>query len=109
MKNKNFYIVLIITLIMAIRPIFSQSNNYYIIQLKNRVFIPEVGFNEYFDQVGNVLSKRMLQDKIHALIQFYFIPDENKHLELRNYGIILHDYIPNMAFTASVAQLIPST
>lgn len=77
--------------------------NPYTIQLKSRVFIPEAGFNQYFDQLDQIRSARqeLVSGKLHALIQFYTMPDESQRLSLTKLGISLHDYIPELSFVRS--------
>lgn len=50
-----------------------------------------------------VFENNKFSDKYFVVIQFYQIPDETLKNELASAGVKLIDYLPNYAFTASVA------
>jgi hypothetical protein len=103
MKTISIKIILSLLLISGFETSVGQNSS-YTIQLKNRAFIPEARSDPYFDHLQQIRSMnyQLISGKIHALLQFYSIPDESHRQRLSNLGIQLHDYIPENSFTASM-------
>ncbi|NOT52702.1 MAG: S8 family serine peptidase [Chitinophagaceae bacterium] len=78
----------------------AQEQKDFGIYLNSGKFIPE----ENTDRLTNagIFSKSFYQDKYYVTIQFSSLPDEATKVRLKNAGIELLDYIPNLAYTAAV-------
>jgi len=80
------------------------------IRLRARTFTPEPG-------IDPALENRELietQGRIHVLVQFWSIPDENERASLQAAGLRLLSFIPHNAWLASIParvdlQALPST
>lgn len=70
----------------------------YTIMLQSRQFVPEVGITQQVLGEQDADSGRAK----HVIIQFKDIPDALQVRALRSSGILLLDYLPNMAYFASL-------
>lgn len=71
------------------------------IYLNSGKFIPAEKTNQ-LNKNADVFEKGLFQDVYYVTIQFSSLPDEAMKAKLKNAGIELLDYIPNLAYTASV-------
>jgi len=70
----------------------------YKIYLSSRQFIPEPGISDTLrSMLANTSSKR-----IHVLLQFYHIPNNDERYELSNLNVTLCSYVHNNAYFASI-------
>jgi len=70
----------------------------YKIYLSSRQFIPEPGISDTLrSMLVNTSSKR-----IHVLLQFYHIPNNDERYELSNLNVTLCSYVHNNAYFASI-------
>ena len=65
----------------------------YEVRLKSRAFVPEAGVRAF-----------LWSTRRHGVIQFYELPDSEDHDAIRAAGITLHDYLPNLAYTATLTR-----
>ena len=72
----------------------------YKILLKSRQFIPKEGLDEELKAKTLKAGERM-----HVMIQFYDIPNEEERLLLEKSGVRLLDYIPEFTYFASISSL----
>lgn len=84
----------------------SQTNtsSSYEIKLKSRTFTPAEDIEQFFTDIKakNIKPEDLLSGKYHGVVQFYQVPTNEKKSILEKTGIILHDYLPNNAYTASI-------
>lgn len=84
------------------------DENRYRLQLRNGSFIPQKNITA--DEVEAISRKNTpVNGKSLAVIQFENIPTAEQRKQLEQSGIILLDYIPNNAYTASVAGSLSAT
>ena len=70
----------------------------YKIYLRSRQFIPEPGISDTLkSMLANTSYKRM-----HVILQFYHIPNNEERSELSNLNVTLCGYVPNNAYFASI-------
>jgi hypothetical protein len=67
----------------------------YEIRLRSRSFIPPPNVEAF-----------LMSDRRYGVIQFFELPDNARHQSIAETGIILHDSIPNFAYTASIGPSI---
>ncbi len=77
----------------------AQEQKDFTISLNAGKFIPEEDTSR---SNAETFSKSLYQDKYYVVIQFFSLPDEAMKTRLKSAGIELLDYIPNLAYTASV-------
>ncbi len=88
---------------------FAQQGNDYNILLHSGKFIPAENGSS-LTKNSTVFQKSSFGNKHYVTIQFYSLPNEALKTRLRSSGIVLEDYIPNLAYTASVPGTIdPAT
>ena len=76
----------------------SEASAEYKIYLSSRQFIPEPGISDTLrSMLANTSSKR-----IHVLLQFYHIPNNDERYELSNLNVTLCGYVHNNAYFASI-------
>ena len=80
------------------------------IRLRARTFTPEPGIDPALESRELVET----QGRIHVLVQFWSIPDENERASLQAAGLQLLSFIPHNAWLASIParvdlQALPST
>lgn len=81
----------------------------YRILLHAGEFVPEKNI-ETVTKNSPVFQKSLFGEKNYVTIQFYSLPDDNTKQKLKASGIELIDYIPNNAYTASIAgNVTPET
>ena len=106
MKIQYYYFTCIAFIFISFSG-YSQSVNDYHILLKNGSFTPERNvFPDKKDEVNLRISS--FHSKSFVIIQFENIPDEQEREQLKNAGIILLDYIPNYAYTATITGSLNS-
>lgn len=91
--------LLLIILFPAV--VSAQSNPDYNLRLHSRTFIPEANIGDA-SKVNAVLAQSFFGDRHYVVIQFNVLPTQSQKDELKKAGIELFDYIPNMAYTASI-------
>ena len=80
----------------------AQDDSRYVLQLKSGVFIPEKNITaEKLDQFNRTASGTA--GKTFAIIQFEQIPSQQQKEQLVQQGIELLDYIPDNAYTVTIA------
>jgi len=76
----------------------SKVSEEYKIYLNSRQFIPKPGISNTLKSIlVNTSSKR-----IHVLLQFYHIPNNDEKSKLSNLNVTLCRYVPNNAYFASI-------
>ena len=87
--------ILLICLVAVLHSLNAAPNDYQI-RLKSRTFSPIEDTKALFVQVRTpeFPAKQLLAGKVHCILQFLELPNEDQQAVLRNEGIILHDYIP---------------
>jgi len=75
---------------------FSQTENKYCIVYKSGPHCPEAGTN-LSDKIKNLRSN----NQEYIVIQFFELPDETVHEQLKHAGVSLLKYVPNYAYWAS--------
>ncbi|OJV21130.1 MAG: peptidase S8/S53 subtilisin kexin sedolisin [Dyadobacter sp. 50-39] len=102
MKLKNLYYTLLLTFIW-ISNVEAQKRPDYQILLQSGSFFPERNVSSATGR-GNVAFRLSTAgQKTFVIIQFDDIPTEQERRELKSEGIELHEYIPNYAYTATIA------
>ena len=81
----------------------AQGTQDYTIQLKSGKFIPQENINNIAKD-ADVFQKSFFAEKSYVTIQFFSLPDQEMKTRLAKAGIVLIDYIPNNAFTASLSS-----
>ena len=81
----------------------AQNNIDYTIQLKFGEFIPQKN-SSTLTKDNEVFAKSLFGNTHYLTIQFNQLPTESEKNKLKEAGIFLVDYIPNMCFTAAVNQ-----
>jgi len=82
--------------------LFGQGKNDYNILLNSGKFIPAENSTEMAKHAA-LFEKTLFGKKHYVTIQFYALPGESMKKRMREEGIQLIDYIPNYAYTASIA------
>jgi hypothetical protein len=89
--------------------LLAQKTQDYRILLHAGEFVPEKNM-ETISKNSSVFQKSLFGDKYYVTVQFYSLPDDNTKQRLKASGIKLIDYIPNNAYTASIAgNVTPET
>lgn len=83
--------------------LFAQVVKDYSLQLTSGKYLPEENRNILTKQ-SSVFEQSLYSGKHYITIQFTAIPDEATKSRLTTAGIVLMDYIPNYAYTASVQE-----
>lgn len=83
--------------------VFAQSLRDYSLQLTSGKYLPPENRNTVTKQ-SPVFEQSIYSGKHYVTIQFTATPDEATKSKLVAVGIMLMDYIPNYAYTASVLQ-----
>ncbi|RMF58321.1 MAG: hypothetical protein D6748_09015 [Calditrichaeota bacterium] len=107
MKRCHLFLVVFMLLSLSfLMELMAQAP--YTIQLKSRKFLPPVDQQTAFEAIRQqgISPEATLSGSYHVLLQFYEIPDELQKNRLKATGIVLHDYIPHRAFSASIAPTV---
>ena len=104
---KRITAVSVFVLLLAIAGttgISAQSEKLHEIQLLNRTFVPDAGFEQYKSAVGAFKQHpgKLPSGSYHAVIQFFENPGKAERDLLTQAHVTLHNYVPQMAFTASL-------
>ncbi|MDI6766396.1 MAG: S8 family serine peptidase [Bacteroidota bacterium] len=98
---KKFFTMTIILLGFLITYIMPASgSDSYEVRLKSRTWLPPVNSANLFSIRPQV--QKLQAGKLHVLVQFSSIPTESQHEAMKQAGLILHDYIPNFAYSATI-------
>jgi hypothetical protein len=81
--------------------LFAQQKADYNIQLNTGKFIPEEN-TMFLTKSSEVFQKSFFNNKQYVTVQFYSLPGQSTKERLKAAGIILIDYIPNLAFTIAL-------
>ena len=81
--------------------LFAQEKNDYNILLQSGKFIPEENVNT-LTKSSAVFQQSLFNNKHYLTIQFRSLPNDAAKAKMTASGIQLIDYIPNLAFTASI-------
>lgn len=73
----------------------TDDQNPYRVLLHSRQFVPKADVAKYL-RTGERLG----------VLQFTALPSEERQAELQALGIVLHDYLPNLAYTASIGAAV---
>ena len=82
--------------------LFAQENKDYRVKLNSGSFIP-VENTKGIESNSVLLANSLFSGKFYLTIQFWSLPDDATKDRLRNAGIQLIDYIPNLSYTTTVA------
>lgn len=102
MKWKNVCYTLLLTSLL-IGNVRGQKRQDYQILLKSGSFTPERNVSSATGRSNAALRISTPEQKSFVVIQFDDIPTEEERRELRREGIELLEYIPNFAYTATIA------
>mgnify|MGYP002348288180 FL=1 len=80
---------------------FAQQQQDYGLLLKNGTLKIDENGQEFFRNF-NVSESEIYNNRFYRIIQFYSIPDASTRKKLEDIGIQLLDYIPNLAYFASI-------
>src|SRR5262245_49631544 len=98
---KRFYTLVINLLCVSFFSFsFGQESDYNIL-LHSGSFLPAENKNS-LDKSSELFQKSQFADKYYIVVQFNNLPTESEKIQLKALGITLIDYIPNLAYTASV-------
>jgi len=88
----------------ALSPDAEEQSLGYEVRLRSRAFTPEVDVQSLLSVIAaeEIRPQDLLSGRIHAVIQFYEIPTETEKTSLETAGILLHAYLPNYSYTASL-------
>ncbi len=81
----------------------AQGKNNYSIQLHAGTFTPAENVND-LSKNSSLFQNSLFLDKHYVTIQFHKLPDAAAKARIEAAGISLGDYIPNMAYMASVSS-----
>lgn len=100
---KSFFTLVYRLLIFLLFPamLFAQQKNDYSILLNSGTITPFENVNT-LSKNSTLFEKSLFGSKHYVILQFYTLPDEVKKAKLNAAGIKLEEYIPNMAYTATV-------
>jgi hypothetical protein len=79
----------------------AQVNKDYNLLLQSGKIMPEQNAAT-LNKASAVFTQSRFEEKFYVTIQFYSLPDEAAKAQLKQAGIELLDYIPNLAYTAAV-------
>lgn len=102
MKWKNLYYTLLLASLL-IGNVKGQKRQDYQILLQSGSFTPERNVSSANGRANAAFRLSTSGQKSFVLIQFDDIPTEEERRELRSEGIELLEYIPNYAYTATIA------
>ncbi|HRX94882.1 MAG TPA: S8 family serine peptidase, partial [Chitinophagaceae bacterium] len=88
-------------IILLAFPVFVVAQKDYNVLLHSGKFVPA----ENISSISNndaIMQSSLYQDKFYILIQFRALPGQPTKDRLKNAGIELIDYIPNLSYTAAV-------
>ena len=90
-------------LILLILPVIHARETVvdYSILLKNVTLVPVPNADEYFASFANQ-GERFSQGQIFKIVQFFETPGQADKVMLKNAGIELLDYLPNLAYFAAL-------
>ncbi len=91
MNVKRSVLAIIAVLVFLPATAGTGASSQYEIRLKSRAFVPPEGFDPF-----------LASGRRHGTIQFFSLPTEAEHHAIRAAGIMLHDYLPNLAYTATL-------
>ena len=80
--------------------LYAQQTDYRIL-LHSGKFTPEANVNA-LTKNSPVLQQSKFANKHYVTIQFHAIPSDDTKARMRDAGIVLVDYIPNLAYTATI-------
>lgn len=100
---RKFFTQLTAVLILLLSSLFSlgQSLTDYNLVLTSGKFIPAENTSTLTKE-ADVFRQSRFGDKNYIVVQFYSLPSEAVKSQLKTAGIELLEYIPNLAYTASV-------
>ncbi|MEO5947264.1 MAG: S8 family serine peptidase [Chitinophagaceae bacterium] len=100
---KTFFTLICRLLIFLLLPgmLFAQQKNDYSILLNSGNITPVENVNT-LSKSSALFQNSLFGNKHYLTIQFYSLPDEAMKSKLKAAGITLEEYIPNMAYTATV-------
>ncbi|SDF18008.1 Por secretion system C-terminal sorting domain-containing protein [Dyadobacter soli] len=102
MKLKNLCYTLLLTCLL-IGNVSGQKRGDYQILLQSGSFVPERNISSATSRANAAFRLSTAGQKSFVIIQFDGIPTEEERRELRGQGIELLEYIPNYAYTATIA------
>lgn len=105
MRQHFRFIIILFTLFCCSAMLRAQELKDYSIVLQSGKFVPEENSMDLAGDLG-FPPKNPLIDKIYTTIQFRTLPDERMKAQLKQAGIELLDYIPNMAYTATLSNRV---
>jgi hypothetical protein len=73
----------------------SDPPNPYRVLLHSREFVPKAD-----------VAKHLRSGERRGVLQFTELPGEERHVELQASGIVLHDYLPNLAYAATLGPSV---
>lgn len=79
----------------------AQTSPDYNILLNSGKFIPAENISTV-TKSADIFTKSLFSDKYYVIIQFRSLPDQKEKDKLKANGVELIEYIPNLAYTASV-------
>lgn len=83
--------------------LFAQENKDYRVKLNSGGFFIPVENTKRIESNSVLLANSLFSGKFYLTIQFWSLPDDATKDRLRNAGIQLIDYIPNLSYTTTVA------
>src|SRR5688572_8317679 len=86
---------------------FAQTSDYSLMLNSGRILPPENAKTINHD--SETLRNSLFNGKYYVGLQFKTLPSEAQKVELATAGIVLHDYLPNLAYLASVPQHVNFT
>ena len=100
---KTFFTQICRLLVFLLFPaiLFAQQRNDYSILLNSGTLTPVENVNT-LSKSSSLFQNSLFGNKHYVTIQFYSLPNEAIKAKLNAAGITLEDYIPNMAYTATV-------
>ena len=81
---------------------FAQTSDYSLMLNSGRILPPDNA--KTISQDSETLRNSLFNGKYYVGLQFKTLPSEAQKVELATAGIVLHDYLPNLAYLASVPQ-----
>jgi len=101
---KTLWLLLTMCIVCTLWSGNASASDGFEVQLKSRAFVPPASTKPLFQAVQEqrLVPQALLTGSYHALVQFYDIPTDVQHRALRDAGILLHDYLPQRAYSASI-------
>lgn len=88
-------------LILLTATLKAQFSNDYTLHLRTGSYLPQVNANS-LSRADEMFSRSSFNGKHYLVIQFNSLPSFQERTALQSAGIVLMDYIPNLAYTAVI-------